>query len=218
MEISEGLQKFIDTSLVDGKIDRNEKKVILKMADKEGLDQDMFKIYLNSKLQEKQIEMHKGLSEAEKERIEESKGNKKELIVVFLLLIVCFGVGGLWVLSLPSEESVTEKLEQFDFSGARKDASSLKCQDNWTTTLCPQTIVMIKIIKEEVTYMASNKEYGRAINAMSDVNTLMLYDELVEEGQISQDRFAFINSLEDIIINKAKANGDSGLQEIKNLK
>ena len=239
MEISEGLQKLIDAALVDGKISKSERVVLLKRSEKEGIDEGEFGLYLDSLLHHKKsangsevkniIEKGKTLWNSDFMNKELTKTDDGKTIKIKHLSLL-FGGFGLMILLLlfmsifednesnkAGDKSVTEKLEQYDFSGARKDASSLKC-DNLLITDCPRTVLMVKIIKEEVTYMASNKEYSKAINAMSDVNTLMLFDKLVENGKISQNRDEFSKSLKKIIIDKAKVNGDIDLQEIKNLK
>jgi hypothetical protein len=48
MEISEGFQVLINAAMADGKISKKEKAVLLKRAEKEGLDSDEFLMYLDS--------------------------------------------------------------------------------------------------------------------------------------------------------------------------
>ena len=47
---SKELEDLINYSLLDGKIDKKEKKVIYKKAKEEGVDFDELEIYLNSKI------------------------------------------------------------------------------------------------------------------------------------------------------------------------
>jgi hypothetical protein len=48
MKVSGDLKKMIESALVDGKLNENEKVVLLRKAEKEGLDKDEFEIYINS--------------------------------------------------------------------------------------------------------------------------------------------------------------------------
>lgn len=192
MNISEGLQKLIDAALADGKITKEEKSVLLKKAEGEGIDSAEFELYLNGLLHSSNAVSSENKSEKVKSFLKWLVAKKRRVVVTgFLFLFVFVMIGSLFEESKKADmisergcKNVEDCLIKYKFEEARlfnSEMSSFSFEKHDD---------LRSIISAEISYYLSNdakvmalrsiQEYSfdEAINNQGEIDDNEMYNEI----------------------------------------
>lgn len=200
MEISEGLNKLIEASLVDGDINSKETTILINKAVNEGLNEDEFKLYLDSleHLRKKETASAK----ADKvgsffnkigsffKWISKKKSRVAVAGLVLLLSIIFIARMGLTEIEKKQKEFQTEFecdnvedcLTKYNFEGARAFAS-IEDEDEgkflnevlYGRSANVEASNLTKIVKAEVNYYISHNEFEKAKNSALEAGKFFIY-------------------------------------------
>lgn len=167
MNISNELEQLINATLTDKKLSRKEKDVLVKKAVSEGIDEDEFEIYLESKLQ-----ISKSGSGNSRKILSFGKWiveKKRRVIIAFFIL--SFVVEAIVLLA----GGILENNEQNNLTEARgcKDVADCitKYKFEEARAYAGNSNSEIRdIIKAEVSFYLSNGEKQRAFNTLIEYN------------------------------------------------
>jgi hypothetical protein len=153
-------------------------------------------------------------------RREPSEYEKKVAKVLLLVILPIVIVGVAFLIYFNVEwKSVDEAISKYDFEEARQIASDRPCRDEGNSINgrldCPRTLQLLKVLVSEANYMADNKRYDKAFDAIEEINSLELYNKLYEAGQISKSQADQKDELYVSVITKGMLDGSISNQQLK---
>lgn len=153
-------------------------------------------------------------------RREPSEYEKKQAKVVLMIILPIILVGIAFLIYFNVEwKSVDEAISKYDFEEARQIASDRPCRDEGNSINgdldCPRTLQLLKVLVSEANYMADNKRYDKAFDAIEEINSLELYNKLYEAGQIGKSQSDQKDDLYVSVITKGMLDGSINNQQLK---
>jgi hypothetical protein len=220
MNLSKELQKLIEIAVADGQISEKEKKVLLKRAIEEGVDEDEFEMYLDSRLlkPKKSKQLFDSWNAWYQTKSEESKKQIKAIsllsvMMIFFMVIGLFSkVTNLFTASKKDKvestfQSPEEKygcsnfqdcISKYEFDGAYYFYSEdpLKSKE-----------MLMELISSQVSYWSKEKNFEKAYDVLHEYKIEADYnlntDDAENEKNIAYNNQAnFYNNLLDDLINK----------------
>ena len=142
---------------------------------------------------------------------------KQSKIALLILLAVLLIVGGIGYFAI-EWRTVDESLAKYDFVEARNIASNLPCRDEGNSVNgrldCPRTEQLIKIIVAEVNYMAENSQYDKAISVIEELNSLELYNKLLENNIVNKPVVDLMDDLYSSVIFRGILNEELSKKQV----
>jgi len=186
MNISEGLKKLIDAALADGKITKEEKNVLLKKAEGEGIDAAEFELYLNGLLHSSNAMSSKNKLEKVQSFLKWLVAKKRRMVVAgFLCLFVLGMIGSLFEEFKKADkisdlgcENVEDCLMKYKFEEARLFHSEMSGFE------IDKDAALRSIISAEISYYLSNDVKDMALRSIQEFS----FDESIKnKGEIDDN-------------------------------
>ena len=143
---------------------------------------------------------------------------KKQSKIALLILLGAGIIGGGIAYFAIEWRTVDESLAKYDFVEARNIASNLPCrgEDNKVSGRldCPRTEQLIKVIVAEANYMAENSQYDKAISVIEELNSLELYNKLLENNIVNKPVVDLMDDLYSSVIFRGILNEELSKKQV----